>query len=64
MNKEINKLKKYFPVMKRVGTRLFLYRGKYYVEVRETYAGGDIFIDKSSRKAGTGACLHAGPVML
>lgn len=44
MNKAINKLKKYFPVMKRVGGRAILYRGKSCVEVKLTHSG-EIFID-------------------
>ena len=43
MNKGIKEIKKYFPVMKRVGSRLFLYRGKSYIEVRKSLE--DIFID-------------------
>ena len=43
MNKVIKEIKKYFPVMKRVGSRLFLYRGKSYIEVRISLE--DIFID-------------------
>lgn len=43
MNKAINKLKKHFPVIKRIGSRLFLYRGKSYIEVRISLE--DIFID-------------------
>ena len=39
----IKEIKKYFPVMKRVGSRLFLYRGKSYIEVRISLE--DIFID-------------------
>lgn len=43
MNKGIKEIKKYFPVMKRVGSRLFLYRGKSYIEVRKSLE--DILID-------------------
>ena len=45
MNKGIKEIKKYFPVMKVIGNKAILYRGKACIEVRLT-PSGEIFIDK------------------